>query len=805
MSTTSEPHGTAQQTASSPSQRPQGRGPLLVGIFLVSLSGLITELVLVRLFSVLAYYHFAFLSISIALFGISLSGVFVHIFGRRLEAAGAARLLPRLALLLALGELVAVAVLLSLNLDFTRGWRSLPNLLAIYLACALPFVFSGMCVALALRHFTGQVSRIYSADLVGAGMGCVAVIPLLNLLPGPDAMLAVAVLACVAAIAFCGVAEARASRRLAVVALLLAAALLAINLQAKVVRVRYVKGARQPPLLWEKWNAISRVDVRGVLNPDRPSAWGLSETFTGPPPADREFVITIDGFVGSPMARFDGDLAHADYLLYDVTAIGYSAAPEGASLIIGAGGGRDALTSLVSGNKPVVAVEVNRAVAEPVLGMFAGFAGDIYRHPHVELVIDDARSYVQRSKDRYAVIQASLVDTFAASTSGALMLTESNLYTLQAFQAYLDHLSPQGVMSFSRWRHEVPRLTVLTREALESRGAVPASERMIVVAASDDPKAVATVIAAREALTPSQVSAVTHEAERLRFPILYAPGVEGDAEISALVESPDLAGLLASEAGDLAAPTDDRPFFFSTVRLRDLFSAGHLLGRSGAAGPITLLAQLLVAVAVLVLVFIIVPMSFAGRLGHTPPSAAALLIYFACLGLGFMLIEIPLIQRFILFLGHPIYALSVILFSLLIFGGIGASLTARFAPEQAARAAMAAAGLVVVLLLFYILPLPGLLARLIVLAAPARVLVAAALLLPIGLLMGMLFPLGLKVANRRSAEIIPWLWAANGATSVLASVLSMAVAITLGFSAVMFIGLAMYLAAAATAAGLSRL
>jgi len=802
MSIPAEPRGAEPPAA--PSLYDQPRRPLLAGIFLVSACALVTELVLVRLFSVLAYYHFAFLSISIALFGISLSGVFVHLFGRRLEGAGAARLLPRLALLLALGVFVAVAVLLSLNMDFSRGWRSLPNLVAIYFACALPFVFSGMCVALSLRHFTAHVSRIYAADLVGAGIGCVAVIPLLNLLSGPDAMLAVAVLACGAAIAFSSVAGARGARPLAVIALLLAAALLAINLQARVLQVRYVKGKRQPPLLWEKWNAISRVDVRGLPNPARPSGWGLSETYPGPAPASQELVITIDGFVGSPIAPFDGNLADADFLRYDVTAIGYYGAPRGQSLIIGSGGGRDALTSLVFGNEPVTAVEVNRAVVAPVMGRFAGYAGDIYRYPGVRLVIDDARSYIQRSKERYALIQASLVDTFAASTSGALVLTENNLYTLQAFQAYIKHLAPQGVMSFSRWRHELPRLTVLTRQALESVGARPASARMIVVLASDKPHVVATVIASRDALAPEQVRAVTEAAQRLRFIVLYAPGMRRDNEIARLVEAPDLPRLLASEPEDLSAPTDNRPFFFSTIRLRDLLSGKHLLGRSDTMGPIALLAQFLLVVGVLVVIFIIAPMAFAGRLGHTPPSAAAFLIYFACLGLGFMLVEVPLIQRFILFLGHPIYALSVILFSLLIFGGIGASFTARFAPERAARAAAVAAGLLVVMLLFYIGPLPGLLERLIVLEAPARALVAAGLLLPIGLVMGMPFPLGLKVAHRRSAEIIPWLWAANGATSVLASVLAMAVAITLGFSAVMFIALAMYAAAAGIAAGLAR-
>ncbi|UCH34077.1 MAG: hypothetical protein JSV65_16215, partial [Armatimonadota bacterium] len=760
MSRTPHPSGAKPRAASPTHDRsPPAGWPLLAGILLVSLCALTIELVLVRLFSVLAHYHFAFLSISIALFGISLSGVFVHVLSRRVVSIEAGRMLPRLALLLALSVFLATAVLLSLNLDFSRGWRALPNLLAIYLACALPFLFSGMCVALALRHFTEQVSRVYAADLIGAGLGCVAVIPLLSILPAPDAMLAVGVLACGAGIAFSASGGARADRPLASVALVLAAALLALNLQADVLQVRYVKGQRQPPLLWKQWNAISRVDVRGLLNPARPSGWGLSEAYDGPAPADREYVITIDGFVGSPIAPFDGNLTHADYLRYDVTAVGYYGAPRGPSLIIGSGGGRDALASLVFGNHPVTAVEVNRAVVAPVLGKFAAYAGDIYRRPDVDLVIDDARHYVRRSEQRYAVIQASLVDTFAASASGALVLTESNLYTLQAFQSYLAHLAPNGIMTFSRWRHELPRLVVLTRQALESSGAGAASARVIVVAASDDPNAVATVVASREPLTADQVRAVTDAARRLRFLIPYAPGVRGDDEIAALIETADLERLLHSMDEDLSAPTDDCPFFFSTVRLRDFFSIAHLFGRFGETGPIALLAQLLVVVAVLVVLFIIAPMSFAGRLGHTPPTAAALLIYFSCLGLGFMLVEIPLIQRFILFLGHPIYALSVILFSLLVFGGIGASLTARWAPEHAARAAAAAAGLLVVLLLFYILPLPALLARLIGLEPAARVAVAAGLLLPIGLVMGMPFPLGLKIANVRSAEIIPWLWA----------------------------------------------
>src|SRR5687767_14431486 len=447
---------------------------ILAGIAAVSAALLMTELALTRIFSVTMYYHFAFLAISIALFGLSASGVLVYALRRRLAVFGPRHLLSAGALIHAVATLAALACLVRIRVGLNYSPQNLALMLTIYGLAALPFFTGGAVISLAFARLTPRINLLYAADLLGASVGCLALIPLLNHLGAPGVVMIAATLSLVAALCF-----GSHRRYVAVISL----AVLAVPLAAQLVGlgpfdIVYTKGHEGDRVLFSRWNSFSRVAVYDRTHGD----WSLSPTFTGRP-GDSLF-MDIDSAASTPILKGTGNLDDARYLRYELTALAYHLVeqPDGFNaLVIGPGGGRDLLSALVFGATHVDGVEINPIIVRDVmLQRFRDYSGNLYTDPRVAIHIDDGRSFVRRSSAEYDVIQASLVDTWAATAAGAYTLTENSLYTAEAFGEYLDHLSDTGVLTITRWVFDGLRLVSLAQEACDARGLDPTRHLAIV-------------------------------------------------------------------------------------------------------------------------------------------------------------------------------------------------------------------------------------------------------------------------------------------------------------------------------------
>jgi hypothetical protein len=772
----------------------------LAGIAAVSAALLMTELALTRIFSVTMYYHFAFLAISIALFGLSASGVFVYVGRDRLAGASTRELLAAAALAHAAATVIALACLVRIRVGLNYSPTNLALMLAIYSTAALPFFTGGAVIALAFARLSDRINVVYAADLLGAAAGCLILIPLLNWLGAPGVVLISAGLSAGAAVMF---TPPRSRRRMGTIATVL----FAIPTAAQALGwgpfdVSDTKGHAGDTVLFSKWNSFSRVAVY-----DRPHGdWSLSPTFTGRR-GDTLF-MDIDSAASTPILRGRGDAADAQYLRYELTALAYHLVerPQGfTALVIGPGGGRDLVSALLFGAQQVDGVEINPIIARDVmLDRFRDYSGGIYAHPRVRVHVDDGRSFVRRSQERYDVIQASLVDTWAATAAGAYTLTENSLYTSEAFGEYLDHLTDDGYLTISRWVFDGLRLVSLAQDACAARG-LEAAKHLAIVRHDR----VATFLLKKVPFTPADVARLERVSRELGFSVLYAPGlpaplaIEEPAEMQRtgtsaadyrrLILAPDRQAFYARYPLDVAPTTDDRPFFFHTTRLRDQFQVAF--GRSMLFGNgLSALLTLMGISAALVALFVVGPLAIEG--GRPPAGWGGWLGYFASLGAGFMLIEVSLLQQFVLLLGHPVYSLTVTLFALLLGTGLGSLVSRRVAADRVRSVGLVAIACVVTAGIVAVVAVPAVINLTMAWPLAARIAIAAVVMVPVGVLLGIPLPSGMRILSERRPALIPWGWGLNGAFSVVGATLAIFIAMNWGFSATLLAGSAIYALAA---------
>ena len=789
----------------------QPRAPTYFGIFLVALATLMYEILLTRIFSVTMLYHFAFVALSVAMFGLTAGALIVYLAPHWFPPD---RLSQRLALAAtAFPIALVVSFLIELRIPFrvSWSWLGLGTIALTYVVIAVPFVVSGVAICLVLTSFPSRVSRLYAADLAGAALGCVLLIAVLDWSDGPTAVLWVAVLASLGAIAFAIDAESPKLRRVAVattIVLSLAAAghTVLVRRGTGIIRLVYSKGVVEFPPLYEKWNSYSRVRVTG--DPERAvpaQGWGLSPAL--PPSRLRQLQLDIDVWAGTVMTHFDGDLSTVGHLKYDVTNIAYYLRPDRDTLVIGAGGGRDVLSALVFGARSVTAVDINKDIIATVNGRFGAFTGHLDRDPRVHFVNDEARSFVARSTKRYGMIQISLIDTWAATAAGAFVLGENALYTVEAWTMFARHLADDGLLTVSRWYFrdrpaEMYRTTSIAVEALKAIGVTDPRGHIVIVRnmrpanawPPETPDGVGTILVSRRPFTDSELDTLARETARLEFDVPFSPRVALDETFTRLTAPTGLRAFLDSYPINIAPSTDDSPFFFNMLRLKDigrtsLFDFGNLSHNMKAVAT---LGMLLVAVTVLTAFCILLPLWLTRdrvQLAGTGP----LFLFFIAIGLGFMLIETSQMQRLIIALGHPTYGLSVVLFALLLSSGIGSYLTSGVSVVSGGRVGRRRLLALVVVLAAFGLITPAVARWSQAMTTPVRVLAAVLLLSPAGVMMGMAFPLGMKVASTRERALTPWLWGLNGAASVLASVLGVCIALTWSISAAFWTGWLCYL------------
>ncbi len=794
-----------------------GRGTF-IGLTAVALCTLTYEILLTRIFSVTLYYHFAFVAVSIALFGMTAGAVGVHVFARRFSLARTRREMALAALLFGVTLVLSFVAHVRIPIRPETSGSGLALLLVTYVLVAVPFVFSGVCVCLALTRFPGQVGRLYSADLIGAAAGCPLLILLLGVVDGPTAVLVIGCVSLVGAAAFAWDAGARGVLGASVLCAVICAGAAAANRMELAggrswLRLIWVKGSKEQPSDFERWNSFSRVSVRGdQAKGIPPQGWGLSSTY----PAERVFpqlYMSIDGTAGSFLTKFDGNPESVEFLRYDVTNAVHAIRHGGSILVIGAGGGRDVLSAIVFGQKKITAVEINASSLAAVNEVFGEFTGHLDRRPGVSFVNDEARSFVARSRDLFDIIQISLIDTWAATAAGAYVLSENSLYTVEAWTQYLRHLTEDGILSVSRWYRpgefgETHRVAALANAALRRVGIADPRAHIVILGSEPargqaaDSSRTSTTLVCRRPFTAAELDELEKLAARLKFPILLSPRTAVDRVMA------DLASTGATESGDapkelnLTAPTDDRPFFFNMAKLSSALRPAAWTNPNLDMNlrAVRVLTGLLAFVLVISLLLVVPPRLVGGGAG----GSLGLTVYFACIGLGFILIEIAQVQRLIVLLGHPTYTLSVVLFALLVSGGLGSYATRGISESQLTRAGARRILALLGVLLIVGVATPVVVDRWQSGSTPVRIGIALAMLVPTGFFMGMAFPIGMRIANRVTPATTAWLWGLNGATSVVASVLAVVIAMGWGISSAWWSGTVCYLVALAALMGVER-
>jgi spermidine synthase len=751
-------------------------GRFLVGVFCVCFANLQLEVVITRLFSATMFYHFTFLAIALALFGIAASGVYVFIAGERL-ASDVRGQMARAARRFALFALIALAYAMANPMDIiiVTGSNAIPEftsrqawqLMFLVGITALPFFYSGVVVSLALAYFRTDTGRVYAWDLAGAALAALMTGLVLSIFGGPTSVLVAMVVALIGAALF----DARGWPRWAWVAA--GVALVALNLGAPVIRVPTAKGVKVETLKAEAWNSFSRVTVDDTrtIKIDASAATHIEDLRTLRP-----------GMQKTEMSA----LVHSMLL-----------PPAGQALIIGPGGGRDVLHALAAGATSVTGVEVNGLIAESIMqGTYREISGGLYTDPRVKIVVDDGRSFVRRSDDHYDVIQASLVDTWAATAAGAFALTENALYTRDAFDDYLAHLTDRGALTITRWHTgahgETARLLLLAAAALEHRGVAVAEVRKHMFYAFSKQSGVGTMIVKQSLLAPDELDRLQAACTAAGFVVAVSPSGGQDANLIAYLDAGAYSDLVARAPEELRPPTDDQPFFFYFKKAGALLHPTMLMNDPGLWILISI-----GAVVFLSAVFILAPLVLHWRRNRPigVERQGRILSYFGLVGFAFMVVEIALLQRFSLFLGHPSYSLLVILFSLLLTTATGAYLSARFPVHRLNRVMLVTGVALAVLSCISGFVYPHVLTALIALALAARIVITVLLVAPSGLLMGAMIPSAIRSLAKVNSELVPWGWGINGAASVVGTVLATVIAIYGGFTVTFLIGAASYLGA----------
>jgi spermidine synthase len=748
---------------------------------------LLLELSLTRIFSVVFYYHMAFLAISIALFGLGAGGVFSYVAANWKGTLYAK--LGRLSALNSLLVLLALAAVLAQG-DSPGNW----SFALIYFTTAIPFFVSGTIVSLAVSATMDRIDRVYFYDLLGAAGGCLLLVPLLNQFGGPCTVISAAICFAVAAAIWHSIAGSVAGRAGSVALALALVSFLTYNQRHPVVDVRYAKGHKLQKETWSKWNSMSRIGVAAGK--------------------DGGGMIYIDADASTGIANFDFDRLTPQNridLLEQGMALPYVVRPGAKTLVIGPGGGWDVARALASGSHDITAVEINDIIATTVMRQkFPQLSRGLYLRPDVHVHVEDGRSFVRRSTDKFQVIQATLVDTWASTAAGAFALSENNLYTTDAFHDYLSHLTDDGVVCFTRWGFDIPReslrLISLAMAALNQLGETEPWRHVMVGRTgsvqgwgSQD-----TVLVARKPLGDAEIERAKGLFAAAHMDAVYLPGLDVHNQFRDMLLSPNPAEYQRNYTFDITPVSDNRPFFFYTVQPRDLINFLRTASHESAdykavnkALPL-LFGLMAISLAATALILILPPLVLGTRLPRHP-GVLRFLPYFLFIGAGYILIEVGLIQKFVLFLGHPTYALTVVIFSMLTASGLGSFASRRLLGGDEGRLikALGCVALLAVLLAFLV---SGALSALVWLPLGLKVVLTVAVLMPLGFVMGMPFPTALRRLEEMHAPSVRWAWSLNAASSVLGSVGALVCAIYLGLIQTLVIGGLFYLAALAVLA-----
>jgi len=786
------------------------------GIFFISLATLTYELSLTRIFSIAQGYHFAFMVISIGLLGLGASGSFLMVFPSLVKKE-LKKTLFITTLTFSLISLTSYLLINHIPFDPMRiSWdkNQLLYILCYYILLSLPFFFTGLTISLAITHLHHQVNQIYFADLAGASLGCLLALLVFSLKGTMGAIATVFLLGLFSSLCF----SLSCRRRLfSLFPLLLACAffmlirlettLFQINIspyKALMVALRYPSAK----LLSTKWNPFSRVDV--VKSPAARFAPGLSLNYQDSLPP--QLGITVDGNNLNAITHYNAEKEKLSFLSQLPSAMPYYLKELKDILILEPMGGLDVLMGLYFGGKNIDGIELNPLVVNAVKHDFEKFSGDLYKREGVHISIGEIRSYLRKTKKHYDLIQLSISNALGASSTGVYGLVEDYVFTEEAFIQYLDHLQDGGFLAITCYLLPPPRqelrVVSLIISALKKRKISEPRLRLAVIRTWGT----LTVVCKQGYFDSQEVEKLKTFCDQRNFDLVYYPGIHPEEVnlynqlkeplyyklITQLTEKESREKLLRDYLFDLSPVTDDRPFFhhfFKWNKLKEVYRSvegkWQFLIEGAYLVPIIFIQALFLSV-----LFILFPTFLASQRseirGVSRKQAIRVVSYFFWVGMGFMFVEISLIQKFILFLGHPYYAISLVISALLMATGVGSYLSKRLSITHRGKSVKALLLALCLSIIAYSFMLPYLFHLLLPYSLLSRQCFTLLMLFPLGMLMGIPFPLGIRWLSSLSSPLIPWAWCVNGCSSVVSSILAVMIALGGGFTLVLYLAACCY-------------
>jgi hypothetical protein len=747
---------------------------LFAGIFLTALSGLVLEVSITRIFSAAIWYHFAFVAVSVALLGLGASGLVVQHRVTKMRGKWA----ENLTIFSAWGITIFIPITLFVMHVLASQIIFLPLFMTLF---SVPFFFIGIIISAAFSAFGSVAGRLYAADLVGASAGAFLVVLFLMLTGGEGANLIVGLISAISATIFSSIAKNTRKLIVSFIFVAFAISLLLVNYATQTFAIptdptahkdlpMYLRDHPGSKIVKTQWNSFSRIDV---VEGGEGSEGLVAKVF-------------IDGGAGTNIISWDGNIESRQELSTWMQYLPFKMMQDPKVLVIGSGGGRDVVAALVSGSKDVTSVEINPIIYDTVKS-YGERAGNVYSHQYVSSHVDEGRSFITRSSDKYDIIYVPFVDTWASVSSGGLSVSENFLYTVQGFQQYYDHLTDRGKIVTVRWLIDAPRFVTTYAKLLEQNG-VPQDQlyRHLIMVTSDsytqDPS-VTMVIFSKVAFTDEEIKFYSESFSQYGYKPILVPGqVMGDPYPALLNGKIDLEQFYDLFKTKVFPVTDDNPYFLSFEK------------------PLPYAVEALLYASIgIVIIFLLIPFAWMRRAAMIVTEKSELRIatvipYFAALGMGFILIELALFQKLILLLGNPTMTFAILLFTLLLSSGSGSLLSSRIARNNMKNLVFVIAG-VAALGILYVIFLPPIVYSTIAEPFEVKAAISAAVLAPIGFLMGMPFPTGVRLLKAHLPEYIPWMWAINGAFSVLGAVLAIALGIMYGSSYALILGISIYLIA----------
>ena len=772
-----------------------------LGTFLVAFTTLALEVTLIRLLSVITWYHLAFFAVSTAMLGMTAGAVTVYLKPNWFAKEKLNNSIAKACLGYSLAAPFALIILCCTPVGFQRSIMSLFPLIVVTTACTLPFYFSGVAITAVLTKYQLPIGKLYASDLAGASLGCLFVLGGLEILNAPGMILLCGSVAILAEFSFAR----RISRfRLSRISWWIFGTLILLviinSFTSYGIRPLFVKGQFQDAgnYLLEEWNSFSRVVVY-KMRESKPQYWGASPLA----PKERVFQyrMNIDGAAGTTLRKFSSidDIRH---LGYDVTNIAYYLRPKGGACIIGFGAGRDVQSAVLFGHERIVGIDINPIFINLLRDQFREFAG-IADRKEVTLIVDEARSFLSRTQEDYSIIQMSLTDTWAATGAGAFSLSENTLYTVETWKTFLNRLSEDGIFTVSRWYNpehlgETGRVISLASRTLLESGIEKPSQHIAMVTTGR----LATLLVSKQPFSNQDIAKLRSISSRLEFePVVLPDGPPTNEVLKSIVSASSIEELsiaIADEPLNYQPTTDENPYFFNMIRLNHIsvapssqpgIIAGNVIATLTLVGLILCLFFVSIATIIFPLVLGTRSKRRMGGVGTILWSGAA---YFSLIGAGFMFVEIALIQRLSVFLGHPLYALGILLFTIIASAGVGSFLSERI-PLTRVPWVFIYPVIIALAIIAIRFAVPTLAANMMSSSMVIKILASILVIMPCGILLGVCFPTGMQLVRSARATETPWYWALNGIFGVLCSALTVFISIYFGISTSFYLAATCYI------------